>query len=173
MVSDPFTRLPRYLSEVGVTATSQQLDQFRIHFDLLLRWNAKTNLTAVRNPDEVLRRHIAESAFLTKVVALGGGTLIDIGSGGGFPGIPAKILSPDTRVILVEAAQKKAAFLKEVARELKLPGLEVFAGRFEDLPSSGLSTLPDLPRRPPGLQAPSRHEASSSTWNICPVPGRA
>ena len=132
----PFDRLPRYLAEVGVHATPQQLEQFRAHFDLLVRWNERTNLTAVRDPVAILRRHFAESAYLTQVVRLGPGTLVDIGSGAGFPGIPVKILSPETRVILVEAVQKKAAFLKEVARAVGLPGLEVFAGRFEEFPGS-------------------------------------
>ena len=129
---DPFDRLPRYLAEVGVHASLGQLEQFRAHFDLLVRWNERTNLTSVRDPEAILRRHFAESAYLTQVVRLGSGTLVDIGSGAGFPGISVKILSPQTKVVLVEAVQKKAAFLKEVARAVGLPGLEVFAGRFED-----------------------------------------
>src|SRR5260370_29735102 len=95
--ADSFRRLPAYLAEVGVRATPEQLAQFRIHYDLLLRWNAKTNLTSVRDSAEILRRHFAESAYLTKVLALGPGTLVDVGSGAGFPGIPVKILSPSTR----------------------------------------------------------------------------
>jgi 16S rRNA (guanine527-N7)-methyltransferase len=130
--SDLFSKLPKYLAEVGVHASPEQLEQFRAHFDLLLRWNERTNLTAVRDPPAILRRHFAESAYLTRVVKLGPGTLIDIGSGAGFPGIPVKVLSPETKVVLVEAVHKKAAFLKEVARAIGLPGLEVFAGRFED-----------------------------------------
>jgi len=125
--------LAGYLSELGIEASRAQLIQFQAHFDLLLRWNAKTNLTSIRDPQEILRRHFAESAYLTKVLPLGPGTLIDVGSGGGFPGIPVKILSPETHVILVESVTKKAAFLKEAARAVGLPGLEVFAGRFEDL----------------------------------------
>jgi 16S rRNA (guanine527-N7)-methyltransferase len=125
--------LPRYLRELGIVASPRQLTQFQAYFDLFLRWNAKTNLTSVRDPEEILRRHFAESAYLTKVLPLGPGTLIDVGSGGGFPGIPVKIMSPATRVVLVESVIKKAAFLKEAARAVGLPGLEVFAGRFEDL----------------------------------------
>jgi 16S rRNA (guanine527-N7)-methyltransferase len=125
--------LQHYLRELGITASREQLAQFQAHFDLLLRWNAKTNLTSVRDPEEILRRHFAESAYLAKVLPLGPGTLIDVGSGGGFPGIPAKIMSPETRVILVESIGKKAAFLKEAARAIGLPGLEIFPGRFEDL----------------------------------------
>src|ERR1017187_301967 len=104
------------LREVGIEASREQLAQFQAHFELLLRWNAKTNLTSVRDPEEILRRHFAESAYLTKVLPLGPGTLIDVGSGGGFPGIPVKIMSPETRVVLVESVTKKAAFLKEAAR---------------------------------------------------------
>ncbi len=120
------------LERLGIAVSSEQLVQFQIHFELLLRWNAKTNLTAIREPEEILRRHFVESAYLTKVMPLGPGTLVDIGSGGGFPGVPAIILSPVTRVILIESVTKKAAFLKEVARALALPGLEVHAGRVED-----------------------------------------
>jgi 16S rRNA (guanine527-N7)-methyltransferase len=131
-----FDRLARYLAELGIDASPEQLAQFKAHFDLLLHWNDKTNLSSVRDPDEILRRHFAESAYLLRVLPLGKGTLIDVGSGGGFPGIPVKILSPATRVVLVEAVQKKAAFLKEVARAVALPGLDVFTGRFEDMPDT-------------------------------------
>ena len=133
-VPEPFDLLPKYLAEVDVSATPEQLAQFRVHYDLLLRWNAKTNLTSVREPAEILRRHIAESAYLTKVIVLGKGKLVDVGTGAGFPGIPVKILSPETSVVLIEAVHKKAAFLKEVARELGVPALEVRATRLEDLP---------------------------------------
>lgn len=126
-----FDRLPAFLAEVGVEATPEQLRLFRIHYELLLRWNRKINLTAIREPKEILRRHFAESAFVTRVLKLGPGTLVDVGSGAGFPGVPIKIMSPETRVVLVESVQKKAAFLKEVVRGLALGGLEVFAGRLE------------------------------------------
>ena len=135
------SELPRFLREIGIEASREQLAQFQAHFDLLLRWNAKTNLTSVRDPQEILRRHFAESAYLTKVLPLGPGTMIDVGSGGGFPGIPAKILSPETRVILVESVTKKAAFLKEAARAIGLPGLEVFAGRLKDLQNVSVDWL--------------------------------
>jgi 16S rRNA (guanine527-N7)-methyltransferase len=134
--NSPFDKLPKYLAEVGVHVSKEQLDQFRAHFDLLVRWNERTNLTSIRDPVAILRRHFAESAYLTQVVRLGPGTLVDIGSGAGFPGLPVKVLSPETKVVLVEAVQKKAAFLKEVARAIGLGGLEVFAGRFEDYSGS-------------------------------------
>lgn len=126
-----FDRLPFFLRQVGVEASADQLRLFRIHYELLIRWNQKINLTAISEPEEILRRHFAESAFVTRVLRLGPGTLVDVGSGAGFPGVPIKILSPETRVVLVESVQKKAAFLKEVARGLGLPGLEIFADRME------------------------------------------
>ena len=132
-----FALLPAMLSEIGVTATPQQLAQFRTHFDLLVRWNSRMNLTAIREPEEILRRHFVESAFLTRVLKLGPGTLVDVGSGAGFPGLPAKVLSPETKVILLEPVQKKVAFLKEVARSLGLPGIEVLAARAEEAQVQG------------------------------------
>jgi 16S rRNA (guanine(527)-N(7))-methyltransferase RsmG len=127
-------RVAETLAAQGIPVSESQLAQLQTHFDLLECWNARINLTSVRDPGEIERRHFAESAYLTKVLPLGPGKLIDVGSGAGFPGIPVKILSPETEVLLVESVQKKAAFLKEVAREIGLPGLEVFPGRLEDLP---------------------------------------
>ena len=131
---EAFARLPERLAEIGVQVTQHQLTQFRAHFDLLLRWSQKINLTAIREPEEIIRRHFVESAFVTQVVKFGAGTLVDVGSGAGFPGLPIKILSPETRVVLVESVQKKAAFLKEVGRAIQSdPALEVMACRLSDL----------------------------------------
>jgi 16S rRNA (guanine527-N7)-methyltransferase len=104
--------------------------------DLLVRWNARTNLTAIRSPKEMVRRHFGESLFA-------GGhlgdplpdTLLDLGSGAGFPGIPIALLHPEIRVMLAESQNKKATFLREVVRSLGLRNVEVWAGRAEDLPS--------------------------------------
>ncbi len=154
-------------AEVGISPSEAQLAQFETHLDSLLRWNAKINLTAVRDPDEIMRRHFAESAYLTKVLPLGAGTLVDIGSGAGFPGIPVKILSPETHVVLVESVHKKAAFLKEVARSLGMAGLEVFAGRFEDLPETGAEWVTSRAvRLDPKLLAAIRHHVPRGTLAV-------
>ena len=130
-----FALLPAMLAGIGIRPTAEQLALFRVHFSLLLRWNSKMNLTAIRDPVEIVERHFVESAFPTKVVELGPGTLVDVGSGAGFPGLPVKVLMPTTRVVLVEASQKKAAFLKEVARSMSFPSgsapLQVLASRIE------------------------------------------
>jgi 16S rRNA (guanine527-N7)-methyltransferase len=113
--------------------SSEQLQQVRTYLEVLLRWNARINLTAVREPSEILTRHFGESFFLASSVlkASAGGGVIDIGSGAGFPGLPLKIFSPTLQVTLIEANNKKATFLKEVIRTLTLTSINVFAGRAE------------------------------------------
>src|SRR5580693_2378362 len=118
-----------------------QLDQISIYIDLLLRWNARINLTAIRNEEEIVTRHFGESLFAarhlfprvarapsptsvskTKVHAP---RLIDIGSGAGFPGLPIKIWAPEIDLTLIESNQKKATFLREIARKLTLTDINV------------------------------------------------
>src|SRR5207302_9354545 len=96
----------------------QQLQQLSEYLDLLLRWNAKTNLTSVREPEEIVTRHFGESLFLARHVSAKAHTAIDVGSGAGFPGVPLKIYSPRLQVTLVESQNKKATFLNEVIRKL-------------------------------------------------------
>jgi 16S rRNA (guanine527-N7)-methyltransferase len=114
----------------------QLAEQLLTYLDLLLRWNARMNLTAIRDPEQIVTRHFGESLFAGRVLrdagALSGTpTLSDIGSGAGFPGIPIKLLLPDVRLTLIESQNKKATFLREVIRALNLPDAEVFNGRAE------------------------------------------
>ena len=98
---------------------------------LLSKWNRVVNLTSVRTPEEMVRRHIAES--LCCAVALPRCvSVLDLGSGAGFPGIPVQLMRPEVTVTLAESHGRKAAFLREVVRELGLR-TEVFAGRAQDL----------------------------------------
>jgi 16S rRNA (guanine527-N7)-methyltransferase len=118
-----------------------QLRYISTYIDLLLRWNARINLTAVREPEEIVTRHFGESIFAARRLfpqaggaGLGSRTLdskyvIDVGSGAGFPGLPIKIWAPHVRLTLIESNQKKATFLQEVVRSLTLVGVHVFAGR--------------------------------------------
>jgi 16S rRNA (guanine527-N7)-methyltransferase len=112
--------------------------QFASYLDLLLRWNARTNLTAIRVPEEIVARHFGESLFAAQQMfpagkASGGlGTsLADVGSGAGFPGLPIKLWVPQLHVTLIEAQQKKATFLREVVRTLELTNVEVRSSRAE------------------------------------------
>jgi len=101
--------------------------------DILLRWNDAVNLTAIRDPLEILHRHFCESMFAASVVSLDKGRLADVGSGGGFPGLPLKILRPGLEVFLVESNVKKATFLAEVVRDLELTGARVLVSRYGEL----------------------------------------
>jgi 16S rRNA (guanine527-N7)-methyltransferase len=115
----------------------EQLRQLGAYLDLLLKWNAKTNLTAVRDPEQILARHFGESLFAAEHLLAGepARSVIDLGSGAGFPGLPIAIYAPQAQVTLIESQNKKATFLKEVARSLPLKNVTVFAGRGEMYPA--------------------------------------
>jgi len=113
-----------------------QREQISNYLDLLLKWNSKTNLTAIRDPEEIMRRHFGESLFVGRMLypnaESSAETLIDFGSGAGFPGIPIKILVPALPVTLIESQSKKATFLREVTRSLGLKEIQVHVGRAEE-----------------------------------------
>ena len=166
--NDRFVKLetrnsPLYRSPVNIPAllepfitglTSAQLAQVSTYLDLLMRWNAKMNLTSIRNPEQIVSRHCGESFFLASKLFGAGGFLhlptyqltnllmYDLGSGAGFPAIPLKIHRPDVTITLIEANHRKAVFLREVLRALELDA-EVKNVRAEDLPpaSADLVTL--------------------------------
>lgn len=106
--------------------------QFGRFFDLLVRWNARTNLTAIRDEDGILRRHFLECIITARSLPPAIGHLLDLGSGAGFPGVPIALCRPDIRVFLAESQNKKAAFLNEVVRTLGL-GCKVHSNRAETL----------------------------------------
>ena len=118
---------------------SQQFAQFAAHFSLLLRWNEKINLTAVRKPEEIATRHFEESLFLATLLPPPAGLLVDIGSGAGFPGLPLKIVWPSAETVLLEPNNKKATFLKEVIRHCGLKGIEVRTERLQEAVASDLA----------------------------------
>jgi 16S rRNA (guanine527-N7)-methyltransferase len=133
--------------------TTNDLQHISTYIDLLLRWNAHINLTAIRNEEEIVTRHFGESLFAARHLfptRLNAGAdaplrlperrsartrLIDIGSGAGFPGLPIKIWTSEIDVTLIESNQKKATFLREVTRTLTLTNINVFAGRAEAYPN--------------------------------------
>jgi 16S rRNA (guanine527-N7)-methyltransferase len=132
--------------ESGVAAraplSSLQLESISTYIDLLLRWNSRISLTAVREPEEILTRHFGESLFAAShLFPLTGqrrtaNRVIDVGSGAGFPGLPIKIWAPDLHLTLIESNQKKASFLREVVRTLTLTNIDIFSARAEDFPST-------------------------------------
>ena len=132
----------------GDAAVSPEiLEQLQLYLDLLLRWNARMNLTAVRDPEEMVARHFGESLLAARLLFPQARdskscSLCDVGSGAGFPGIPIKLWAPQIELTLIESQNKKATFLREVLRTLKLDGAQVFAGRAEEWPmTADLVTL--------------------------------
>jgi len=125
--------IERALAEFQLKANEQQVLQIQQYIDLLLRWNEKVNLTAIRDPLEILYRHFCESMFGAVVTPSEKCRLADVGSGGGFPGLPLKIVRPEWDIVLIESNVKKATFLTEVVRELGLESVRVLVSRYEEL----------------------------------------
>jgi 16S rRNA (guanine527-N7)-methyltransferase len=123
------TLLAPYLSP----APAELLPKLSLYLDLLLKWNARTNLTAIRDPEEIVRRHFGESLFAAQHIGPCD-TLLDLGSGAGFPGLPIALLHPEIHVTLAESQNKKSTFLREVARTLALGNVEIWPARVESMP---------------------------------------
>lgn len=123
----------RILGEFNLIINDRQVLQIQQYIRILLAWNEKINLTAIRDPREILYRHFCESMYAASVLPVENGRLADVGSGGGFPGLPLKIMRPDLQVFLIESNLKKATFLAEVIRELGLTDTQVIVRRYEEL----------------------------------------
>jgi 16S rRNA (guanine527-N7)-methyltransferase len=115
--------------------STPQLRAIALYLDLLLKWNSKINLTAVRDPDEIITRHFGESFFTAQCLLQPSetGTAIDIGAGAGFPGIPMKLWAPKIGMTLIESNLRKATFLREAIRVQELQGITVEASRAESI----------------------------------------
>jgi 16S rRNA (guanine527-N7)-methyltransferase len=119
----------------AVEVTEKLLERLAAYLDLLVKWNARTNLTSVRSAQQIVQRHFGESLFAGRHLLPNlspDATLLDLGSGAGFPGLPIQLLAPTLRVTLAESQNKKASFLREVVRTLGLK-TEVYASRVESL----------------------------------------
>ncbi len=140
------TQVRNLLAPFELELSAHQFNQLLAYLKLLLRWNRRINLTAIRNPEECVTRHFGESLYLARWVELRE-TLLDIGSGAGFPGLALKIAFPEVSTTLLEPVSKKRAFLKEVARCCGMDSVEVRSER-----------LSEFLRRSP---APSFHTATA------------
>jgi 16S rRNA (guanine527-N7)-methyltransferase len=124
------SRIRHLLEPFRLDLDSFQLSQISRYLNLLLRWNQAFNLTAIRDAEQIVTRHFGESMYLKLFRELRG-TLLDVGSGAGFPGLALKIAEPRLLTVLLEPIAKKRAFLKEVARECGLNEVEVRSERVE------------------------------------------
>jgi 16S rRNA (guanine527-N7)-methyltransferase len=128
----------RYLREgaarMGIDLAESHLHQFALHARELLFWNRRTNLTAITDPEEIAVKHFIDSLVPSRWIPPDA-RLLDIGSGGGFPGIPLKVFLSSLDVTLIEASRKKVTFLNHVSRQLGLSGICALQGRAEKLGS--------------------------------------
>jgi 16S rRNA (guanine527-N7)-methyltransferase len=154
LTGEQLKRIGEDAGAMGIRLSPEQLKLLGRHVDLLLRWNKSINLTSITDPEEVVEKHVLDSLALVPV--LPSGSLLDAGSGGGFPGIPVAIARPDLEVVLVDSVQKKVAFLKNALAELRLPKVRAHAVRLEGNPSRE-----DLPRV---HAAVARAYAAPGTW---------
>ena len=117
----------------GVTLTEKQIEQFEKYYELLVEWNKVMNLTGITEFDEVMQKHFVDSVAAAEYVEMEKiNSLIDVGTGAGFPGIPLKIVYPHLQVTLLDSLNKRIKFLDEVVDNLGLIGIETVHGRAED-----------------------------------------
>lgn len=123
--------------KLGIEFSARQIRQFELYYKELIEWNEKINLTAITECSAVQVKHFLDSltvilALSEEEVASPDFSIVDVGAGGGFPGLPLKILLPQPKLVLVEPTTKKVAFLRHIARKLELENVEVLNSRAED-----------------------------------------
>lgn len=116
------------VEELGTELSDAQIDKFAVYIRLLKKWGSKINLTSVKDDREIVIKHFLDSLSICNLLSTKADVL-DIGSGGGFPGIPLSIADPGLNVTLLDPAQKKVTFMKEAIRHLKLSNVKAVAGR--------------------------------------------
>lgn len=122
----------KYLAKMNISLLKEQYGQFYAYMELLIEWNEKMNLTAITEPKEIILKHFVDSLTIAKYVKEDK-SIIDMGTGAGFPGIPIKIYRKDVKVVLADSLNKRIKFLDEVIDKLKLENVETIHCRAEEL----------------------------------------
>lgn len=121
------------LEKMNIRLTDDQKSQFDLYYELLIEWNRVMNLTGITDYDEVNLKHFTDSLTISRIIDMAQiNTLIDVGTGAGFPGIPIKIAFPHIKVYLLDSLNKRIKFLNEVIKKLGLKNIYAFHGRAED-----------------------------------------
>lgn len=139
MIKRDISQFQKDLEELHITLSEVQLKQFLTYYELLIEKNKVMNLTAITEFQEAMKKHFIDSLTLVRVLNLKEElSLLDVGTGAGFPGIPLKIAFPNLRVTLLDSLQKRVGFLQEVITALSLEQVETLHGRAEDFAKPGL-----------------------------------
>lgn len=126
--------LKELLEGIEIYARPEQIEKFFVFQKELLEWNQKFNLTAIEEEEEILVKHFFDSLLGMKITGWQSqGSLLDLGTGAGFPGIPLKIMNPEMNVTLVDSLQKRISFLEHLVQKLKLTGIQAVHGRAEEM----------------------------------------
>lgn len=126
-----FEKMQAKALDLEVQFSVEQLERFFTYMELLIEWNEKINLTAIIEPEEIILKHFIDSITILKEIK-DGGTLVDVGTGAGFPGIPLSIMNPTIKITLVDSLNKRLIFLQEVINQLKLENVEIVHARAEE-----------------------------------------
>ena len=132
MLKEDFEKeIMEYVEELGIKLSKEQAEMFFNYMNLLLEWNEKINLTAITEEKEVIVKHFVDSLTIAKYIPEGA-SLVDVGTGAGFPGIPLKIIRDDLKITLLDSLQKRINFLDVVIKELNLENIETIHARVEE-----------------------------------------
>ena len=137
---NPAVQLVQGLQAMGLELPPEQREKLLAYVALLYKWNKTYSLTALKEQDKAVSHHLLDSLSILPCIA--GDSLLDVGSGGGTPGVPVAVVCPQLRVTLLDSNSKKAAFLQQAAIELALPNISVHCGRVEQYhPATGFATI--------------------------------
>lgn len=125
-------KMKESLKELNIELSEKQLNQFYNYMNILIEWNKVMNLTNITEPEEIIQKHFVDSLTILKSIKEND-SIIDVGTGAGFPGMPIKIVFPETRITLLDSLNKRIKFLEEVTNKLELKNIETIHGRAEEV----------------------------------------